>query len=374
MTATRTLLFFAIFIGGLLTLDTTPASAQAAIATSTRNGEELYRSGCATCHGPDGKGAVRAQLGFDNDLPDFTDCTFSTPEADSDWLAIIHQGGTVRAFSRRMPAFEDLLTDADIERLVGYLRTFCTNRTWPPGDLNLPRPLFTEKAFPENEALLTTNITSGTDATVENGFLYEHRIGARSQYEVNVPITVQSQDGAWTNGLGDVTVAFKHVLFHDLGKGAILSAGAEALLPTGSEERGLGKGVTIFEPFVAFGKILPSDGFLQVHTGIELPTDTTKSAREAFARLALGKSFTQGAWGRSWSPMVELLVAHESGSDEPTLWDLAPQMQVTLSRRQHIMISGGIKIPLNERSDRGVEVATYFLWDWFDGGLFDGWR
>jgi hypothetical protein len=129
---------------------------------------------------------------------------------------------------------------------------------------------------------------------------------------------VQSQDGAWTNGLGDVTVAFKHVLLHDLGKGAILSAGAEALLPTGSEERGLGKGVTIFEPFVAFGKILPSDGFLQVHTGIELPTDTTKSAREAFARLALGKSFTQGVWGRSWSPMVELLIA-QSRSDVLTL-------------------------------------------------------
>ena len=374
MTATRFFLFLAIFILGPLGLDVTPASAQPAPPASTRSGEELYRSGCITCHGPDGKGAVRAQLGFDNDLPDFTDCTFSTPEPDSDWLAIIHQGGTARAFSRRMPAFEDLLTDVEIERLVGHLRTFCASRAWPRGDLNLPRPLYAVKAFPENEALLTTTITSGTDEAVENGFLYEHRIGARSQYEVNVPITALSQNGTWTNGLGDVTVAFKHVVFHNLGRGVILSAGAEALLPTGSEERGLGKGVTIFEPFVALGKLLPSDGFLQFHTGIELPTDTTKSASEAFARLALGKSFTQGAWGRSWSPMVELLIAHESGSDEPTLWDLAPQMQVTLSRRQHIMISGGVKIPLNELSDRGAELATYFLWDWFDGGLFEGWR
>jgi hypothetical protein len=49
-------------------------------------------------------------------------------------------------------------------------------------------------------------------------------------------------------------------------------------------------------------------------------------------------------------------------------------MQVTLSRRQHIMISGGVRLPVNERGERRAQVVAYFLWDWFDGGLFEGWR
>jgi ribosomal protein S2 len=49
-------------------------------------------------------------------------------------------------------------------------------------------------------------------------------------------------------------------------------------------------------------------------------------------------------------------------------------MQVTLNRRQHIMINVGVRIPVNERANRSTQVITYFLWDWFDGGLLDGWR
>ena len=59
---------------------------------------------------------------------------------------------------------------------------------------------------------------------------------------------------------------------------------------------------------------------------------------------------------------------------EPVLWDVVPQMQVTLSKRQHIMINAGVRLPLNERNSRRTQVLAYFLWDWFDGGLFDGWR
>ena len=38
----------------------------------------------------------------------------TTPEADLDWLSIVHQGGRARSFSRMMPAFGDELTDAEI--------------------------------------------------------------------------------------------------------------------------------------------------------------------------------------------------------------------------------------------------------------------
>jgi hypothetical protein len=72
--------------------------------------------------------------------------------------------------------------------------------------------------------------------------------------------------------------------------------------------------------------------------------------------------------------MVEVVGAKAFDSDEGPQWDLVPQMQVSLSRRQHILINAGIRIPLTDRAERDVQVLTYFLWDWFDGGLFDGWR
>jgi hypothetical protein len=37
------------------------------------------------------------------------------------------------------------------------------------------------------------------------------------------------------------------------------------------------------------------------------------------------------------------------------------------------MINAGVRFPLTDRSERHVQVVAYFLWDWFDGGLWDGW-
>src|SRR6187402_2776291 len=95
---------------------------------SALTGEQLYQAGCAACHGPDGRGQPVAVRGFDIDLPDFTDCHLTTPEADLDWISVVHQGGAARSFSRMMPAFGEELTDAEITRVVGHLRTFCAER------------------------------------------------------------------------------------------------------------------------------------------------------------------------------------------------------------------------------------------------------
>jgi mono/diheme cytochrome c family protein len=340
-----------------------------------RSGADLYRDACLACHGQDGRGAPRSVVGFAVPLPDFADCSFATREPDPDWLAIMHEGGPVRGFDRLMPAFGQALAQDELERTLAYVRGFCAERSWPPGDLNLPRPLVTEKAYPEDEAVLSTTIGTGEAGSVGNEFLYERRFGARSQLEVVVPVSLEEDgSGSWQRGLGDVAVAVKHVLFHSRSSGTILSGSGEIVLPTGKETLGLGKGVTIFEPFATFGQILPRDGFLQAQGGFELSTNHERAGHEAFWRVALGKSFVQNRFGRTWSPMVEFLAARELESGEPVVWDLVPQVQVTLSRRQHIMINAGVRMPLNERGGRSPQVLTYFLWDWFDGGLFDGWR
>jgi len=122
---------------GWLLLDTR-LDAQA-VDRSGMGASELYEAACAACHGADGRGQPIAARGFDLELPDFTDCSLTTPEADLDWSSVIHQGGPVRAFDRMMPAFGDELSDEEIARLIEHVRGFCTERGWPRGDLNLPR-------------------------------------------------------------------------------------------------------------------------------------------------------------------------------------------------------------------------------------------
>lgn len=338
-----------------------------------RTGAELYRSACVSCHGPDGEGAPRSAVGFDTPLPDFSDCSFATPEPNRDWSASIHLGGPARAFDRTMPAFGDALSDREIERIIEYVRGFCTDRRWSRGDLNFPRTLITEKAFPENEAVVTTTVTPSNPNRVETRFVYEHRIGARSQYEVVVPFNLQRFEGRWNRGLGDIAVGFKHVVFDSLDHGTIVSAGSELTFPTGKEGEFLGGRLTIFDPFGTVSQRLPHGGFLHVNVGFELPLNIQAAANEFYWRAALGKTFTQGRWGRAWSPIVEVLGVRELVSGEPAVWDLLPEMQVTLSRRQHIKVSGGVRVPLNARFARSNAVTMYVLWDWFEGGLFSGW-
>ena len=357
----------------LFVVSSTPTSAQSAASRET-SGEETYRTACAACHGPDGKGQPKSVVGFDVALPDFTDCSFATPEVAADWMAVVHEGGPVRAFDKRMPAFGKALSDSDIAAVVEYVRDFCDDRRWPRGELNLPRALVTEKAYPENEALLTMAVNGGDEAAVGQQFLYEHRLGSRAQFEIAVPVQIQQDSNGWQRGLGDIAVAFKNVLYHSVQRGQIFSLGTEVSLPTGKEQYGLGSGATIVEPFVAFGQILPADSFLQLHSGLELSTNRDRAEHEVFWRAAFGRTFVQDVHGRSWSPMVEVTGARDLEDEAATEWDVVPQLQVSLSRRQHILLSAGVRIPISDAGPRRAEFLTYLLWDWFDGGLFSGWR
>jgi mono/diheme cytochrome c family protein len=365
------------------------APALAAQASSSResalpanaSGEQIYAAACATCHGLDGKGAPTAVVGFElplpngHDFPDFTDCSINTVEPFADWMAVAHRGGPVRALDRRMPAFGDALSGDQIERAVKYLWTFCDDAAWPRGDLNLPRAFFTEKAFPENEAVWTTGVSTADAKAVENELVYEHRLGSRGQYEIRIPIGLQqtAPGGSWNRGLGDIELAFKRSFYASYERGSIFAAGGAIVLPTGKEELGLGNGFTVYEPFAMWGQIVGGNGFVQIHAGYEWPSNTTLGQREGFVRTAFGYTVAQdGGFGRAWSPMLEVLAAKPEG--DATEWDVVPQMQVSLSKLQHVLLNAGVRVPLNEREDRKPQALVYVLWDWFDGGLFDFWK
>lgn len=344
------------------------------LASFSASDKELYDDACAACHGADGNGRSQEELGFDIPVPEFSDCEFASREPDPDWYAVIHEGGPVRAFDRMMPAFRGLLSEEEINGILRHVRTFCTDDSWPRGEFNLPRPLYTEKAFPEDESVATLTYDTGDTNAWEIEFLYEKRFGPRGMVEIAVPVAgIDSPGSSSETGIGDISLGYKYNFYHNLFNGNIFSGGIEAILPTGDEDAGLGKGTAVIEPFVTWGKLLPDDMFFQAHAFAEFPIES-EFDDEVGARMAFGKTWTTGGeFGRAWSPMLEVLAARHLASGADTNFDLVPQVQVALNQRQHILLNFGVKIPANNTEDREPEVGVYLLWDWFDGGFFDGW-
>ena len=150
------------------------------------------------------------------------------------------------------------LSDEEIQKILGHVRGFCPDGRWPRGELNLPRPLVTEKAFPEDEAVLTTIVAAEGPGAVTNKLVYERRFGPTSQIEVMLPFAAKrTGTNGWAGGVGDIALGMKQVLFHSMRSGSILSLSGEAVLPSGDDKRGRGKGYTVFELIHR----LPGDGW-----------------------------------------------------------------------------------------------------------------
>jgi mono/diheme cytochrome c family protein len=351
-----------------------PLLAQTGIHLDT--GEQVYHSACMACHGPDGKGTPQVIAGFErpDTFPDFTRCDQTTAEPNTAWKDVIIHGGPARAFSQIMPSFSAALTPEQIEMVVEYMRGFCTNPHWPRGELNLPLPLNMEKAYPEDEDVIRAVLNAQGTPGVTTHVVHEQRFGVKNQIEVDVPITALDQNHVWHGGIGDVVFGLKRVIFSNLHSGSILSMQGEVVLPTGNKAKGLGTGVTSFGVFAAFGQLFPTNTFVQFQGGAGLPTDTTKAPHSVFWNTAIGQTIaTNKGLGRMWSPMVEFLAARDLVTAPRTNWDVVPQMQVTISRRQHIRGNIGLLTPVNNTAGRQKQVVFYVLWDRADGALFEGW-
>lgn len=363
-------------LSGLATCAFVQGTASAKL--NLNSGKEIYDAACAACHGPDGKGMPDTTVGFakPKTFPDFTRCYQTTPEFNVDWKAIIRDGGHGRGFSPIMPSFVDALTSEQMDKVIAYLRGFCTDTSWPRGEFNLPLPLVTEKAYLENEVVVRSAINTKGTPGLTNDIIYEQRFGVRNQIEVDVPVALNRRaPGLWYGGVGDVTLGVKRVLMAHLRAGSILSAFGGVTLPTGSKAHGLGSGVTTFEVFAAFAQLLPANHFVQLQAGTQQPTDTSKAPRSLFWRAALGRSFRQSdGLGRMWTPMMEFVAARDLTSRAATDWDIVPEFQVTLSRRQHVRANLGFRIPITHTADRPIQAVFYVLWDWFEGGLLEGWK
>jgi mono/diheme cytochrome c family protein len=359
MTACSSLTLAVVMLGALC--------ARAALATP--DGKQLFEDACATCHGVDGKGAPTGSS-ITVPLPDFTDCNTVTREPDPDWSALAAHGGAFLGMSPQMPAFADVLTPDEIHAILDYIRSFCRDPSWPRGELNFRRPLLVTKAFPEDEAVFAPRFTQGTgERAYDAEVSVEGRIGARGQIEVTMPLSLNDQTGGPTvGGIGDLGIAYKHVVYASLPARTIFSIATDLIVPSGDHDRGLGDGTTTFEPALLSGHGLPAGFVLQTQFRAVLPIDVNRAPRHFLYRFAL-----QYPLGPRKNALVPALEFESAQKIEGTFTDytvLAPTLYVPLSQRGHLALGVGAEIPVSDHRPFDYRLGAFLLWEYLDGGIW----
>ncbi len=330
------------------------------------DGKHLYEeyAGCASCHGLDGKGQVEG-VTLDPAPPDLSDCSFNSREPRRDWRAVIQHGGQARGLSMSMPAYAEGLTEAQVEAIIDYLKTFCSERGWPQGELNFRRAQITSKAFPENEALLIPTYTRKQDNAAATKLVYERRFGKRAHWEIAVPFETEWAEPA-ARGVGAVELSAKYAFLHDQASLTIVSGGLEVALPTGKSSFGIGSGAWKASPYLAAGKGF--DHFtLQSSVKLEMPLQTDQGETELLYNLAFTLPLTKEKKG--FFPMLEAngITNVENGA---TQFFLTPQLYIGLVKRGHIAFSLGSQIPVAGEKPFDFRLVGFLLWEYADGGLW----
>jgi len=315
----------------------------------------MWDAWCARCHAKDGTGKIAEPTVTVRPM-DFTSCKATSEEADADWERAIAKGGPGVGLSAQMPAFGDSLTPEQIRGFVGHVRGFCKESGWPSGDANFPRPIITEKAFPENEFLILPAI--GHDKEVEFVGEYEQRLGKRSMFEIAVP-AVSVPGSPRYNAFGDLELSFKHTIIagHSAaGAPHIVALGVETRMPNGNFDKGAGEGSLIFEPFISAGTML-GDWYLQTQFTVEFPTNRQHAERAAIYNAYVGRDTSR-------SPQTWTIGAEFNGENHE--FAITPQLRKGLTGTGAIGAAIGATIPINERQERGVRWVGYLLWEYLE--------
>jgi mono/diheme cytochrome c family protein len=330
--------------------------------------QELYELACASCHGHDGRGSPEGTA-LTVPLPDFTDCAFVTRETTANWLALVAEGGQALGLSRQMPGFEGVLSEEQARAVIGHVRNFCRDPSWPHADLNFRRPLLTGKAFPEDEVVATlTYETSGPARSLVTAWSLEKRLGARGQVELTMPLAyLEPRSGPRSAGVGDLAVAYKHVLMASQRHQAIAAVSLDLVLPTGDRRRGLGDGTVGLGPSLRVGKAL-GPFVLQAEVKAVLPLDVDRAARRVVYRAALQAPL--GPLRRAWVPSLEFEVDTRMEGAARDSYALAPGFYKGLSKSGHVAVAIGAKIPLGGSQAPDYQIGAFLLWEYLEGGLW----
>ena len=319
----------------------------------------MWTEWCARCHAEDGSGKV-SEPTVTVEPMDFTDCKVSSPEPDADWERAIAKGGPGVGLSPEMPAFEDSLTPEQIRLFVSHIRGFCKDTGWPIGNANFPRPLVTEKAFPENELVLVPAISHYPEETApsitDGSFkaVYERRFGKQSMFELSVPLVSTNSLLTRTSGLGDMAIGLKHAAYFSGAR--IISVGIELALPTGDRFKAHGSGAIRIEPYVSAG-MMPGNWYWQSQVKPEISTNTVRARHHVVYNTYLGRDTSNAP--NTWTIGVEL-----NGEDD--LVALTPQLRKGLTGTGALAASAGMMVPLNNREEQGLRWVGYLLWEYLE--------
>ena len=310
------------------------------------SGAALFASWCKSCHGADGRGTPAASTRLEVPPADLHECKGSTAETEDRWVRIVTQGGAAFGLSLDMPAFGEAGTPAQIRAVVRYARSLCGEQGWPPGELNFPRAFLAEKAYPEDEVVIT-------DQARGQEYIYEHRLGKRFQFEASARTALDGQAQAFDG----VTGALKYNVWNSLERRALVSLGLEATPPLGRQD------VWEVEPFLAFGAH-PRRALV-----VQGEVVSTWEESDGFSRM----SYRLGV-GHELGRFVPML---EAGWTVPTTGERAlsfyPQVWIRLSRLGHVAGSCGAELPAVGPEPRHPRLIAFVVWDFGDASLFRGW-
>lgn len=350
------------FIGAMLALGTGLAEA--------RTGEEIFATYCASCHGaaghPDPDSPVVEALGV---VPaDFADALFNSREPLSDWRLVVTYGGPSLGFSEKMAAFGEVLSDEEIDAVLDYVKTLGGVHDYPDGSLNLYLPVRTKKAFPEDEWVWKQRHTDRDGANVwKNTLEYEFRIGQRFQGVLEMSHERDSDgDTSW----GHFEPGWKYVLAHDRRAGFIATFGGNLGVPVEGGDH------WEFLPYVAVGKVLGDSLTAQGSARLKLDLEDSDAGSGELAGVV---HWTHSDWPRNVFPALEVVaeIPFDRGvgpdREAAVQWSAVPQARIGLNRRGHVALNVAVEVPLNERDRYDWQAYVYLIWDFADGGFFEGW-
>lgn len=113
------------------------------LAANAPLGAHLYAEHCAICHGTDGRGNGPAAPSLHPRPRDFTGGVFklkSTPGSDPPTRADVHDAIRRGMPGSSMPAWDDLLSAAEVDAVAEWVRNFGPHQSWADDDRGLAVP------------------------------------------------------------------------------------------------------------------------------------------------------------------------------------------------------------------------------------------
>lgn len=113
-----------IILAGFLAVIATSGSflANAAGKGDPAKGKEKFNQICASCHGPTGHGDGPAAAALNPKPRNLSDAKYVSTISDDQLFKTIKEGGSAVGKSALMPPWGSVLSDADIQNVIAYLR------------------------------------------------------------------------------------------------------------------------------------------------------------------------------------------------------------------------------------------------------------